>query len=592
MTDNKYIETEFFRKTRFLKRKDKMRVKTTTVFSLILILSLLICYSAFSASIFTVVGAVRNADDTLVATDLEVVVSNETKKLTVTTTLGKEETGLYGVVFIDMENNAVAALGDVLKVTVKDAQDILGSQTYEITADDIAKSLAIVDVKFVLEDLPPVASLTYHPSLEEFLSGQEIIFDASGSIAPDGDIVSYEWDFDDGETAEGSIVKHRFRGAMSQPKTYNVTLKVEDKGKVTNSETVSITVIPLEKTVEVSHQPIIPVPGQSVFAKMTASYNWLHDDTYIVSQIHCECSGFLGVGTVSIWDFLSDSLPMPIWTENIFCSKEREKTYSPKLHQVLYGGDTFEGIRVDAFDAMNICITGWAGMNISAGPSIPMPFFETNSVCFQPDFTEVPDVPIDIQDWDLAQLCSPGELRVYDSEKRVTGLVSGEIKEEIPNSIYNDESKTVVMFSPSDTYRYEVVGTDEGKYGLTIASVKDGKATTFTATEVPTSTNATHQYAVDWSVVSKGEEGVIVQIDSDGDGTFEKTINTGATFTTEEEYSLDINSDGIVDISDLVIVGQHFGESSSSDLKADVNKDGTVDILDLILVGQNFGTQK
>lgn len=124
-----------------------MRVKAITGFGLILIFSLLICCSAFSASIFTVVGTVRNADDTMAATGLEVVVSNETKKLTVTTTLGKQEAGRYGVVFIDTENKAVAAEGDVLKVTVKDAQNVMGSQTYKLTADDIAKGMAIVDVK-------------------------------------------------------------------------------------------------------------------------------------------------------------------------------------------------------------------------------------------------------------------------------------------------------------------------------------------------------------------------------------------------------------------------------------------------------------
>jgi hypothetical protein len=47
-----------------------------------------------------------------------------------------------------------------------------------------------------------------------------------------------------------------------------------------------------------------------------------------------------------------------------------------------------------------------------------------------------------------SHLCSPGELRVYDSEENVTGLVNSEIKEEIPNSAYFDD--TVIIFSPDE----------------------------------------------------------------------------------------------------------------------------------------------
>ncbi len=45
----------------------------------------------------------------------------------------------------------------------------------------------------------------------------------------------------------------------------------------------------------------------------------------------------------------------------------------------------------------------------------------------------------------------------------------------------------------------------------------------------------------------------------------------------------------MVDISDLVLVGRHFGESPPKDPRADVNEDGYVDILDLVLVVQHFG---
>ena len=497
-----------------------------------------------SMLVFAIVGTVKNANGTLAADGLEVAISNETKGLIATTTIGRQEPGGYGVVFIDVENKAVASEGDILKVTVKEDDNVLASQTHELTAGDIAKARAIID--FILvpvsESQPPVASFTHHPSLEEFLSGQEIIFDASGSMDPDGDIISYKWDFDDGETAEGSIVKHRFRGAMNQSKTYNITLKVEDSSKLTDSNTVSITVAPLEKTVKVSHYPIIPVPGQPVFAKITALYNWIYDDTYVVSKIHCEYGGFLGVGAISIWDFHSHPVPMPIWAEDIFCfSKEEEKTYYPKLHQILYGEDTFEGVKVDAFDAMNIYMMGWAGVSFSTGLSISPPFFETNSACFQPDYTEVPDVPLDIQTWDVAHLGSPAELRVYDSQERVTGLVDGKEKEEIPHSSYRDN--TVIVLSSTDSYRYEVVGIDKGKYKLRTASVasaenKKVKATTFTATNIPTSAKVAHQYTIDWEALSKGEKGVSVQIDADSDGTFEQTIITDSELTQDEYLSI------------------------------------------------------
>jgi len=384
----------------------------------------------------------------------------------------------------------------------------------------------LLNLRIYHGSLPPIADAGQNQSV---FSGSLVILDGSNSYDPDpgGTIVSYEWDFGDGETAEGRIVTHRFRGAADPPRTYAVNLTVEDDTGDTDMDTAYISVMPLEKTVEVTHRP--PLPIQPVYARMTASYNWIHDNTYVVSKIHSESEGFLGIGTISVWDLHSHVIPTPLWATNIFShGSKKEKTYYPKLVTILYGGDTFEGIEVDAFDAMNIYIEGWAGISIPMGLPFPVPFFKTNSTCFEPDYTEVPDLPIEASDLELAYLCSPGELRVYDSQGRVTGLVNGEVKNEIPNSSY--DNNTVILLSSSDMYRYIVAGTEDGSYGLIVASITEGGNTTFTAANISTTVGATHQYTFDWEALSQGEKGVTVQIDSDGDGVFEQTIITDDTF--------------------------------------------------------------
>lgn len=50
----------------------------------------------------------------------------------------------------------------------------------------------------------------------------------------------------------------------------------------------------------------------------------------------------------------------------------------------------------------------------------------------------------------------------------------------------------------------------------------------------------------------------------------------------------DVNSDGVVNIFDLILVAQNFEVEKPSNPKVDVNEDGVVNILDLILVAQNF----
>ncbi len=68
-----------------------------------------------------------------------------------------------------------------------------------------------------------------------------------------------------------------------------------------------------------------------------------------------------------------------------------------------------------------------------------------------------------------------------------------------------------------------------------------------------------------------------------GDNTVQVVLGAG-----------DVNDDKKVDITDLSSVALQFGMSSSDtgfDSRNDINSDGTIDILDLVIVGKNYNRQ-
>jgi TolB protein len=132
-------------------------------------------------------------------------------------------------------------------------------------------------------------------------------------------------------------------------------------------------------------------------------------------------------------------------------------------------------------------------------------------------------------------IASPGELRVIDSQSRITGLVNGEVKIDIPNSAYFDHY--FALINPSDSYKFTITGTEDGTYGLDLSNTFDGNKVSFTATNLPISRDAIHQFTIDWNALSPGNDAVTLQIDANGDGTFEKTV-TADKELTRDEYNL------------------------------------------------------
>ena len=61
--------------------------------------------------------------------------------------------------------------------------------------------------------------------------------------------------------------------------------------------------------------------------------------------------------------------------------------------------------------------------------------------------------------------------------------------------------------------------------------------------------------------------------------------------TVEEGAFLasDVNQDGQVNVFDLILVSQYFGEDASANAQFDVNGDGTINVLDMIVVAQDLG---
>jgi len=85
---------------------------------------------------------------------------------------------------------------------------------------------------------PPVAIFTFEPELPVVKT--RVSFDASASYDPDGQIVSYAWDFGDGTFDSGVIVDHIFE----EVGIYTVTLIVTDNNALIGKASATIEVIP------------------------------------------------------------------------------------------------------------------------------------------------------------------------------------------------------------------------------------------------------------------------------------------------------------------------------------------------------------
>jgi hypothetical protein len=287
-------------------------------------------------------------------------------------------------------------------------------------------------------------------------------------------------------------------------------------------------------------------------ADLTVNYELIGEsggeNVYKLSEIQMRLVGFTGYYNV----FIRDSSRNIIWSTRGFSGTGCDQTFAP----ILTVKDSYEiGVSVKGIDDITALVkpflkfTDWyrkaaeklsedvplANLilkyinsladlfkpeDVNIWMAAPIAFAKTSATQFNPGTPEWEESPL-LARLLLASLHSSGELRVYDSGGRVTGLVRGEIKEEIPNSVYFND--TVIVFPANDSYTYEIAGVEDGSYGLVAGFImeeeKEGIA--FMAVDIPVSLNATHQYDINWDALSMNEGGTIVKVDSNSDGVFE-----------------------------------------------------------------------
>ena len=95
-----------------------------------------------------------------------------------------------------------------------------------------------VDITLETANILPSADFVYSPKPPK--NGETLYFSAETSTDADGEIVSYKWDFGDGNTASGEKVTHTYH--VTETKTFTVTLKVTDDRGGEDVESKEITV--------------------------------------------------------------------------------------------------------------------------------------------------------------------------------------------------------------------------------------------------------------------------------------------------------------------------------------------------------------
>ena len=149
---------------------------------------------------------------------------------------------------------------------------------------------------------------------------------------------------------------------------------------------------------------------------------------------------------------------------------------------------------------------------------------------------------------------SPVDALITAPDGRRVGFdfATGEVVNEIPGATYSGPgTEPQVIIIPDGLegdYTIQLVGTTSGEYTMRTELLSIHRVIAVTASDIPVAEETVHQYAIDWDALARGEDGVTVQVDSNGDGIFERTITSDSELTDDEfilqtQTAIDIDPD-------------------------------------------------
>ena len=156
---------------------------------------------------------------------------------------------------------------NVTSVAVQHSYPIEGNYTVTLKVTDDKGATSSTSVTKTVLNRSPIASFT--ESAGTVLTNETIYFNASSSYDPDGSIVSYFWDFGDGNNATGVTVSHAYVDKGS----YTVTLTVSDNDGETSSISSTKTVLNRSPTASFVYSPSSPIAGETVTFDASSSYD-------------------------------------------------------------------------------------------------------------------------------------------------------------------------------------------------------------------------------------------------------------------------------------------------------------------------------
>lgn len=168
----------------------------------------------------------------------------------------------------DIQGTPADAEGETLSVSVTDEFSCGG---YRFVAVDLGRQSS---------NQPPEAAFDVLGVAEVEKS---LTFDASNSNDPDGTIVSYDWDFGDGDSTSGEIVSH----AYSAEGTYSVTLTVTDDSGASGTATQSVVVKVFAEPLVVNGESYLPgdIDGDGKYMDLDGDGKLTSADVAIYSEL-------------------------------------------------------------------------------------------------------------------------------------------------------------------------------------------------------------------------------------------------------------------------------------------------------------------